>query len=55
MRFIHMHCLNLKDCSQFIQEGETPIIRAATYGHTDIVEKLLSAGADFDKCDMVSI
>ena len=38
----------------FLQDGDTPLYDAATYGHTDIVKMLLREGADVNVKNEVS-
>ena len=39
----------------FLQNGNTPIHLASRYGHVQVVEKLLSSGADVNVVDKVSV
>ena len=39
----------------FLQYGDTPIHLASRYGHVQMVEKLISLGADVNVVDEVSV
>ena len=39
----------------FLQYGGTPIYLASRYGHVQVVEKLISSGADVNVVDEVSV
>ena len=39
----------------FLQDGDTPIHLALRYGHVEVVEKLISSGADVNVVDKVSV
>ena len=41
--------------SPLLQYGDTPLMKAASGGHTDCVSELLSSGAVVDLADKVSI
>ena len=41
--------------SPLLQDGDTPLMRAANGGYTDCVKKLLSSGAVVDLANKVSI
>ena len=39
----------------FLQYGDTPIHLALRYGHVEVVEKLISSGANVNVVDKVSV
>ena len=39
----------------YLQNGNTPIHLALRYGHVEVVEKLISSGADVNAVDKVSV
>ena len=39
----------------FLQDGDTPIHLALRYGHVEVVEKLISSGANVNVVDKVSV
>ena len=39
----------------FLQDGYRPIHLASRYGHVEVVEKLISSGADVNVVDKVSV
>ena len=39
----------------FLQDGDTPIHLASRYGHVQVVEKLISLGANVNVVDKVSV
>ena len=39
----------------FLQYGDTPIHLASMYGHVEVIEKLISSGADVNVVDKVSV
>jgi len=39
----------------FLQYGDTPIHLASRYGHVELVEKLISSGADVNVVNKVSV
>ena len=39
----------------YLQEGITPLYRAAYYGHIEVVRHLVSSGADVNKANNVSV
>ncbi len=41
--------------SLLLQNGMTPLMKAASEGHTDCIRELLSSGAVVDLADKVSI
>ena len=41
--------------SPLLQDGKTPLMKAASEGHTDCIRELLSSGAVVDLADKVSI
>jgi ankyrin repeat protein len=38
-----------------LQDGDTPLINAADYGHLEVVKKLLGAGADVNAVNKVRV
>ena len=39
----------------YLQDGQTPLHRAAENGHIEVVRHLVSSGADVNKADEVSV
>ena len=39
----------------YLQDGDTPIHLASSDGHVEVVEKLISSGADVNVVDKVSV
>ena len=39
----------------FLQDGDTPIHLTLRYGHVELVEKLVSSGADVNVVNKVSV
>ena len=51
MNLINMHIqsmINVNWFSRISQKGKSALIKAAKYGKTDVVVKLVKAGANFD-------
>ena len=51
MNLINMHIqsmINVNWFSRILQKGKSALIKAAKYGKTDVVVKLVKAGANFD-------